>query len=173
MYPKNHMYLVCLACMCVCVCVCCSVVSDSLQYHGLQPTRLICPWDFPGQNTGVGCLLQGNLPNPGPQCASLTSSALAGGSLSLVSPGKPHITHQMVTFQGRQKALFYISPMLPTNVPRIFVQILLWVRFHHPFKMLLRWKYHGTQTWNTIRERTLKRGDRGQSNSNRCWWLSN
>ena len=27
--------------------------------HGLQPTRLLCPWDFPGKSTGVGwhCLL--------------------------------------------------------------------------------------------------------------------
>ena len=33
----------------------CSVVSDSLQPHGLEPTRLLCPWDFPGENTGVGC----------------------------------------------------------------------------------------------------------------------
>ena len=23
--------------------------------HGLQPTRLLRPWDFPGKNTGVGC----------------------------------------------------------------------------------------------------------------------
>ena len=23
--------------------------------HGLQPTRLLCPWDSPGKNTGVGC----------------------------------------------------------------------------------------------------------------------
>ena len=38
-----------------------SVMSDSLQLHGLQPTRLLCLWDFPGKNTGVGChfLLQG------------------------------------------------------------------------------------------------------------------
>ena len=27
----------------------------TLQPHGLQPTRLLCPWDFPGENTGVGC----------------------------------------------------------------------------------------------------------------------
>ena len=33
----------------------CSVVSDSLQPHGLQPTRLLRPWDFPGKSTGVGC----------------------------------------------------------------------------------------------------------------------
>ena len=31
----------------------------------MQPARLLCPWDFPGKNTGVGChfLLQGNFPN--------------------------------------------------------------------------------------------------------------
>ena len=32
-----------------------SVVSDSLQPRGLQPTRLLHPWDFPGKSTGVGC----------------------------------------------------------------------------------------------------------------------
>ena len=33
-----------------------SVVSDSQWPHGLQPTRLLRPWDFPGKSTGVGCL---------------------------------------------------------------------------------------------------------------------
>ena len=32
-----------------------SVVSDSQQPHGLQPTRLLRQWDFPGKSTGVGC----------------------------------------------------------------------------------------------------------------------
>ena len=32
-----------------------SVVSDSLRPHGLQPSRLLHPWDFPGKSTGVGC----------------------------------------------------------------------------------------------------------------------
>ena len=32
-----------------------SVVSDSSLPHGLQPTRLLHPWDFPGRSTGVGC----------------------------------------------------------------------------------------------------------------------
>ena len=32
-----------------------SVVSDSSRPHGLQPTRLLLPWDFPGKSTGVGC----------------------------------------------------------------------------------------------------------------------
>ena len=41
----------------------CSVASDSWWPHGLQPTRLLHPWDFPGKSTGVGChcLLQGYL----------------------------------------------------------------------------------------------------------------
>ena len=30
-------------------------VFSSLPSHGLQPTRLLCPWDSPGKNTGVGC----------------------------------------------------------------------------------------------------------------------
>ena len=32
-----------------------SVMSDSSRLHGLQPTRLLCLWDFPGKSTGVGC----------------------------------------------------------------------------------------------------------------------
>ena len=45
----------------LCVCVSLSVMSSPLQLHGLQSARLLCPWDFPGKNAGVGCqfLLQG------------------------------------------------------------------------------------------------------------------
>ena len=32
-----------------------SVVSDSSRPHGLQPTSLLHPWDFPGKSIGVGC----------------------------------------------------------------------------------------------------------------------
>ena len=30
-------------------------MSNSVQPHGLQPTRILHPWDFPGKSTGVGC----------------------------------------------------------------------------------------------------------------------
>ena len=42
-----------------------SVRSDSLQPHG--PARLLCPWDSPGKNTGVGsrAFLQGIFPTQG------------------------------------------------------------------------------------------------------------
>ena len=56
----------------VCVCVCmhthaCSVMSNSLRPHGLQPARLLCPWNFPGKHTGVGCHfpLRGIFPTQG------------------------------------------------------------------------------------------------------------
>ena len=42
----------------------CSVLTDPLWPHGLWPTRLVCPWNFPGKNTGVCCHfpLQGIFP---------------------------------------------------------------------------------------------------------------
>ena len=42
-------------------------MSDSLWPHGLWPARLLCPWDSPGKDTGVGSLslLQGVLPTQG------------------------------------------------------------------------------------------------------------
>ena len=52
----------------------------TLQPHGLQPARLLCPWGSPGKNTGVGCraLLQGIFPIQGlneprsPHCRQIT-----------------------------------------------------------------------------------------------------
>ena len=45
-------------------CCCCLVTKSCpnlLRPHSLWPARLLCPWNFPGKNTGVGChfLLQG------------------------------------------------------------------------------------------------------------------
>ena len=58
--------------------VSCSILSESLQPHGLQPTRVLCPWNSPSKNAGVGChsflqgifLTQGS--NPGlPHCSQV------------------------------------------------------------------------------------------------------
>ena len=66
---------------------CYSVMSDSLQPRRLWPTRLLCPWNPPGKNTGVGShsLLQ-DLPNPG---IKPRSPALQADTLWSESPGKP------------------------------------------------------------------------------------
>ena len=48
-------------CVCVCACVraCVHSVAKScptlLWPYGLYPSKLLCPWSFPGKNTGVGC----------------------------------------------------------------------------------------------------------------------
>jgi len=43
----------------------------------MEPVRLLCPWDSPGKNTGVGChaLLQGLFPTQD----SIQVSHIAGG----------------------------------------------------------------------------------------------
>ena len=64
------------------------ITVDSLQPHGLQPARLLHPWDFPGKNTGVGChfLLQGIFPTQGqnpdlPHCRQIVYCLNHQGSL--------------------------------------------------------------------------------------------
>ena len=62
--------IIVVACVCVCVCVCAYLVTSCLtflQTHGQYAARLLCPWNSPGRNTGVGChaLLQGNIPTQG------------------------------------------------------------------------------------------------------------
>ena len=72
--------------LCVWVTLLCSAasgMSNSLWPHGLQPTRLLCPWDFPVKNTGVGfhALLQGIFPTQGldpglPHCRQILGATL-------------------------------------------------------------------------------------------------
>ena len=73
----------------------CSVMSDSLQPYVLWPARLLCPWDVPSKNTGVGChcLLQGIISTQGSNLQSLSSPAVAGGFFTTALPGKPNIAY--------------------------------------------------------------------------------
>ena len=50
----------------------CSVMSDFLWPHGLQPARLLCSWPSPGKNAGVDChfLPQGIFLTQGSVCIS-------------------------------------------------------------------------------------------------------
>ena len=59
--------LLCHLVACLRVCVSHSVVSNSWRPHGLQPIRLLCPWNSPGKNTGVDCysLFQRNFSTQG------------------------------------------------------------------------------------------------------------
>ena len=67
-------------------------MSDSVRPHRRQPTRLLCPWDSPGKNTGVGfhfllqCMkvknesevAQSRLTLGGPMDCSLPGSSIHG-----------------------------------------------------------------------------------------------
>ena len=72
-------------------CCCCVVIvqtlSCSLQPHGRQPTRLLCPWDSPGRNGGLPFPSLGDLPNPG---IKPMSTALSSGFFTTKPPEKPH-----------------------------------------------------------------------------------
>ena len=65
-----------------------SAVSDSLWFHGLQPTRLLCPWDFSRQGywSELPFPSPGDFPDPGVEPGS---PALQADSLSSEPPGKP------------------------------------------------------------------------------------
>ena len=67
-----------------------SVRSDSLQFHGLQPIRLFCPWGFLGKSTGVDCifLLQGIFPTQGLKLHLLQVCHIAGRFFTAEPLGK-------------------------------------------------------------------------------------
>ena len=77
-------------------------VSDSLQPCGLQPTRLLCPWDSPGKNTGVGChaFLQGIFLTQGSNPSLLCLLHWQVGSLPLMPP---ETVAQKKLISGRQQ----------------------------------------------------------------------
>ena len=77
------------------LCECRSVMSDSLWSHRLQAARLLCPWNPPDQNTGVGScsLLQGIFPTQGS------------------NPGLPHcrrILYQL-SHKGSPRILYWVA----------------------------------------------------------------
>ena len=103
------------------VCVCMGVtlvMANSLQPHGLEPARPLCPWDFPSENTGVGChsLLQGIFPTQG------------------LNPGFPHCrqTPYHLSHQGSPLIMLteYISvPLRPCSLFPIFLFSVLHVHW--------------------------------------------
>ena len=68
-----------------------SCPTNSLWPYGLQLTKVLCPWDSPGKNTGVGyhALLQGIVPTQEMNLCLLHLLHWQVGSLLLLPPGKP------------------------------------------------------------------------------------
>ena len=89
-----------------------SVVSSSLRSHGLQPTRLLCPWDFSRQGywSGLPFPSPGYLPDPGIEPGS---PALTGRFFTTEPPGKPSLGHAAAAAaaNSRQLCLTLCDPM--------------------------------------------------------------
>ena len=90
-----------------CACPVTSVMSNSLRPYRLWPTSLLCPWDSPGKNTGVGCqaLLQKILPIQGSNHISYMSLALAGGFFTTSTTWEAHYylqSYKMLNFKNQE-----------------------------------------------------------------------
>ena len=86
-----------------CCCLVAKLCPILFRPYGLQPTWILCPWDFPGKNTGVGChfLLQGVFPTQGSNPPLLHWQADSfplsdQGSLTLILP-----VFKMIKFYGQ------------------------------------------------------------------------
>ena len=90
-----------------------------LQCHGLQPTRLLCPWDFPGKNTGVDSISYYREYSP-----PRIEPALEGRFFTTESPGKPHWGHIQTL-----KLSYPSVPCLKTSTDRT------WNNSHNLFNM--------------------------------------
>ena len=89
-----------------------SVVSDSSRPPGLQPTRLLCPWDFPGKNIEVGRHARppGDL-DPRMESIYPASPVLQMNSLLLSHPGKPQIVYAAAAAKSLQSCPTLYDPM--------------------------------------------------------------
>ena len=93
-----------------------AVVSDSLRLHRLLPTRLLCPWDFPGKSTGVCCHCLLHFPEASVQFSrSVESDSLRHHESQHARPPCPSPTPQGGKRRsqiGENDKLFFFSTLL-------------------------------------------------------------
>ena len=113
----------------------------TLWPHGLQPARLLGPWDSPGKNTGVDCLalLQGIVPTQGLNLRLLHLLHWQAGSLSLRGepPDPPN----------RE-----LHPLPPPEKCRKGPKGCLTVKYGCCYRL----KIHGKQTWGSRAVKSLE-----------------
>ena len=115
-----------------CACVSCSFMFYSLRPHRLQPSRLLCPWDFPGNNTVVGShsLLQGIFltkgRNPGlPHCSQILYCLSHQEALCrLLAPFPPQIAPSHSALWSTNYSWFCFPKSLSVSLPPITISIL-------------------------------------------------
>ena len=121
----------------------CSVVSNSLQPHELWLTRLLCPWDFPGKNTGVGChfRLQGIFPTQGLNRHLLHWQT---DSLPLCHMGSPQNMNSPILFSKFEISLISLILKSSSKVSWL-LQLLKQANY-----ILCIWHFHASSRWKEI-----------------------
>ena len=114
---------------------------QTLQRHGLEPTRFLCPWNFPGKNTGVGLPFPSprNLPDPGIEPASPTLA----GFFTTEPPRKPGLDPGRMETMTEEKSRAanpkpHPSMQMFSIQKQVFSPTLPHVRVYHPAGSELR-----------------------------------
>ena len=113
-------------------------MSDSVRPHRQQPTRLPCPWDSPGKNTGVGChfLLQ---------CMKVKSeSEVAQSTLLRLFKTPWTAAHQSPPSMGFSRQEYWSGVPLPSPSAQIYLKLnpLRHISLLMNFRNTLYWDFH-------------------------------
>ena len=104
-------------------------MSESLRPSGLWPTRLLCPWDSPGKNIGVGChfLFQGILLAQGLKLyllsPALQADSLPAEPLLLLSNSEIQLANELWTPYSKSREYFwtkFLNPTFPVQLEFFF-----------------------------------------------------
>ena len=82
-------------------------MSNSVRPHRQQPTRLPCPWDSPGKNTGVSCLFL-------LQCMKVKSESEVAQSCLTLSDPMDYTAHQAPPSMGFSRQEYWSGVPLPS-----------------------------------------------------------
>ena len=124
--------------LCTCACAQPLQTCPTLQPHGLQPTRLLCPWVFSRQEhwRGLPCPPPWDLPNPGIEPRSLMSPALAGQFFTTSATGEALYMH-ISSVQSLSRVQLFATPWAAAR--QASLSIVLFVKPYSnsiPFKFL-------------------------------------
>ena len=106
-------------------------MSDSLRPYGLQPTRLLCPCDFPGKSTGVGChCLLRNCPLGESKSLNSKCEDADGARVNYIQrcQWKCSLLYPRWRSFLSHKVLFSVS-LLQCALPLVLFQVVIWQVF--------------------------------------------
>ena len=107
-------------------------MSDSVRPHRWKPTRLPCPWDCPGKNTGVGChfLLQcmkvkseSEVAQSCPTLSDPMDCSLTGSSIHGIFQARVLEWGAIAFSEGRRRGLFLFCDRFKASVNRHLIYL--------------------------------------------------